>query len=96
MNGVKGRVDILNKKAGDVTIEFGGDDPQKLENARKAITDMLRRGYFITVRVGDEDRKVTEFDPATDTYTIMGVPDEQSKVNAKEHTATAIAPSAGG
>jgi hypothetical protein len=71
MNGV---LDVLNVGHGHLTFRFDKEDPAEVEKAKKVITDMLRRGYMLFVKVDGEQTRVREFDPATEEY-ILEEPD---------------------
>ena len=47
-----GSLQILNIGLGDIEFRFESGDPSEVEKARRAIDDMLRRGYTILVDDG--------------------------------------------
>lgn len=69
-----GALDVLNTGAGHLTFKFDKDNPENVEKAKKVITDMLKRGYMIFVKVNGEQVRVRQFDAATDEY-ILEEPD---------------------
>lgn len=69
---------ILNVGDGDTKLTFDPDKPAERERAKRIVTEMLRRGYTIVVRMegGDGDpwyTRVQAFDPATCEYVIEGL-----------------------
>lgn len=65
-----GELSVLNCAAGDINIKFDKDDPKDVENARKMIQDMQRRGYIIFIQDGKETKRVDGFDPKTCEYIL--------------------------
>ena len=68
-------------------IIFSKDDPIELDRAKRAVTDMLKRGFVLFVHgEGKEMYRVLEFDPAKEEYVIADVPCATSEepVAAKE------------
>ena len=77
-----GVVSILNVGEGDTKLTFDKSKPEEVKRARKAVTDMVRRGFCLLVQVGTRKgeplyQRVKEFDPKTDEYIIAGVSDER-------------------
>lgn len=77
------KLGILNVGAGDTSLSFDPANPAEVERAKQAIVDMLRLGYAIMVRVGEQDgepiyRRAKGFDPATCEYLIVGAPEAGS------------------
>lgn len=106
-----GMLDVLNVGAGHLTFRFDKNDAEETGKARKVITDMLKRGYMIFVKVGGEQKRVRAFDAATDEY-ILEEPDvipeptsaavekktslRRGRVPMRRGHATAVGPTAGG
>lgn len=98
---VPGQLDVLSTGRGHMSLNFNADDPKDVEKARKTVEDMLKRGYAIFADTGDgEMKRVTKFDPKTDTYEIRETPTGNKKAtkkaDAKKSHTTAVAPTAGG
>ncbi len=79
-----GTLGILSVGAGDTTLSFDKRNPAEVERACRIVTDMLRKGYAILVRVGEQNgepiyRRAKAFDPETCEYIIDGVPDVQKQ-----------------
>lgn len=110
-----GEIGILNVGAGDTKLSFDPAKPAECKRAAKVVGDMLKRGYAILVQVGSDDkgplyRRAEAFDPETNEYLIVGVPDEPVpekaprgrpklktvRVAAARTSAVAVARSAGG
>jgi hypothetical protein len=93
-----GSLSILNVGLGDIEFRFDTGDPAEVEKARRAIEDMLGRGYTILVDDGaGQLRRATGFDLARGVYIIDKVPGEPAReVPMTGATATGIAPTAGG
>jgi hypothetical protein len=92
-----GSLSILNIGVGDIEFRFDTGDPAEVERAKRAIEDMLRRGYAILVDDGSGLRRATGFDPARGLYIIDKVPGEPAReVPMTGAAATGIAPTAGG
>jgi hypothetical protein len=87
-------IDVLNTGYGDFELSFDPDKPDEVQKAKETITDMLKRGYAIFVRQGDETRRVRKFDADRNVYIIGSTPAEE--VPAAETRATAVGRSAGG
>jgi hypothetical protein len=72
---------ILNVGEGDTKITFDKDNPKELERSRRIVTDMLKLGYAILVRISAPDakpkyRRAVGFDPTLDEYIVTDVPAE--------------------
>jgi hypothetical protein len=100
---------ILNVGEGDTKLTFDKEKPGEVERTRRVITDMLKLGYAILVRVGTtragkpKYRRAVGFDPTSDEYYVQDVPPEAPKkrgrprrVPASGTPAIAVARSAGG
>lgn len=87
-------IDVLNTGYGDFEMTFNPDKPDEVQKAKETITDMLKRGYAIFVRQGDETRRVRKFDMDRNVYIIGSTPAEE--VPAAETRALAVGRSAGG
>lgn len=70
---------VLNIGVGDTKLTFDRDKPEELERTRRIVTDMLKLGYAILVKIGGTEtkpdfRRATGFDPEHDEYLISDVP----------------------
>ena len=91
-----GKLDILNISKGHLELTFDGTQPEAVETARKAITDMLARNYLIVITdAAGKEHKVTGFDPDRNCYIIKEI-GGTTEVPITEALATAVAPAAGG
>jgi hypothetical protein len=104
-----GYVDVLNCMEGHMKFSFDKNIPEEVEKAKKAIMEMMGRGYMIFVEEGGEQKRVKKFDPETDTY-ILEEPEPDPEITTevkkgkrtgrrvplKGAKATGIAPTAGG
>jgi cysteinyl-tRNA synthetase len=87
-------IDVLNTGYGDFELRFNPNKPDEVQKAKETITDMLKRGYAIFVRKGDETFRVRKFDVDRNVYIIGSTPAEE--IPAAETRATAVGRSAGG
>lgn len=87
-------IDVLNTGYGDFELRFNPNSPEEVQKAKETITDMLRRGYAIFVKKGDETFRVRKFDPDKNVYIIGSTPAEEVPIT--ETKATAVGRSAGG
>lgn len=72
---------VLNVRDGDNKLTFDPEKPIERERAARIVTDMLRRGYAIIIRVGGREHRVKEFDPNTCQYVIEGLsPEEEAEI----------------
>lgn len=85
---------MLNTGYGDFELRFDPDKPDEVQKAKETITDMLKRGYAIFVRKGEDTFRVRKFDPDKNVYIIGSTPAEE--VPIAETKATAVGRSAGG
>ena len=69
-----GTVAILSVGGGDVRLSFKSQDPVETDRARRAVTDMLARGYVLFVESPEGLRKVESFDPEAEVYILADVP----------------------
>jgi hypothetical protein len=65
-----GFLSVLNVGAGDLKMTFDKDKPGDVERARRAIEDMLRRGYMIFLEGPDGLERVRAFDPTSMSYVV--------------------------
>jgi hypothetical protein len=89
-----GGVHILNVGEGDRRLTFDAQNPADRDRAQRIITDMLKQGYAVLVRVGDDEsgpvyRRATGFDPRYCEYVIPNAPEipgaaKKSPSNADE------------
>ncbi len=87
-------IDVLNTGYGDFEMSFNPDKPDEVQKAKETITDMLKRGYAIFVRQGEETFHVRKFDANRNVYIIGSTPAEEIPI--AEARATAVGRSAGG
>lgn len=87
-------IDVLNTGFGDFELSFNPDKPDEVQKAKETITDMLKRGYAIFIRQGQETFRVRKFDADKNVYIIGSTPSEEVPVAATR--ATAVGRSAGG
>jgi len=87
-------IDVLNTGYGDFELRFDPDKPDEVQKAKETITDMLKRGYAIFVRQGQETFRVRKFDANKNAYIIGSTPAEE--VPIAETKAIAVGRSAGG
>lgn len=87
-------IDVLNTGYGDFEMRFDPDKPDEVQKAKETITDMLKRGYAIFVRQGQETFRVRKFDVNRNVYIIGSTPAEE--IPATTTVATAVGRSAGG
>lgn len=106
-----GELAILNVGDGDTRITFDPAKPDELIRAKRIVTDMLRLGYAIMVKVGDVWQRAKDFDAERCEYIVEDVPAEGSaaakppkrrgtrgrrRVPARGTPAVSVARSAGG
>ena len=71
---------ILNVGEGDTKISFDKSKPEELARTRRIVTDMLKLGYAILVKVGETKggkpkyRRAVGFDAEHDEYLVIDVP----------------------
>jgi hypothetical protein len=87
-------IDVLNTGYGDFELSFDPNKPDEVQKAKETLTDMLKRGYAIFVRQGQEFLRVRKFDADRNVYIIGSTPAEE--VPIAETRATAVGRSAGG
>ena len=87
-------IDVLNTGYGDFELRFDPNKPDEVQKAKETITDMLKRGYAIFVRQGEQTLRVRKFDADKSVYIIGSTPAEE--VPIAETRAIAVGRSAGG
>lgn len=87
-------IDVLNTGYGDFELRFDPNKPDEVQKAKETITDMLKRGYAIFIRHGNETFRVKKFDVNRNVYIIGSTPAEEVPIT--EAKATAVGRSAGG
>ena len=87
-------IDVLNTGYGDFELRFDPNKPDEVQKAKETITDMLKHGYAIFVRQGEQTFRVRKFDPDKNAYIIGSTPAEEIPI--AETRATAVGRSAGG
>lgn len=71
-----GDLDVLNCGAGHLELKFDKSNAMETEKARRAVTDMLKRGYALFLRgEGETFVKVEAFDPERDCYIVSDTPE---------------------
>ena len=68
---------MLNTGYGDFELRFDPNKPDEVQKAKETITDMLKRGYAIFVRQGQETLRVRKFDVNKNVYIIDSTPAEE-------------------
>lgn len=81
MNAINGTLSILNVGAGDVVVSFDPANPKERKRAARIVTDMMRQGFAILVKVGEQDgeplyQRAKGFDPERAEYIVVGGPEE--------------------
>lgn len=72
---MNGNLEILNTGHGDLKLSFNPDNPIERDRAKRAVQDMLRRGFVLFIEGGDGKlTRVESFDEATCSYIIADVP----------------------
>lgn len=77
---------VLSVNEGDKRLSVDPDDPEGRERLAETVTDLLRKGYQISVVIGrDKDgqeirAKVTQFDRQTLEYVVEGTTGEQDEI----------------
>ncbi|HET8777938.1 MAG TPA: hypothetical protein VFN76_09795 [Candidatus Limnocylindria bacterium] len=93
---MSGSLSVLNVGAGDIRIDFTGADEMEKIRAKRIISDMLRRGYALFVKLADGTyRRALRFDPEAEVYVIADLDTEAADASDgdQEATSTAGAPS---
>jgi hypothetical protein len=103
-----GYLDVLSCHRGHLHINFDKADPLEAERAKRVIKDMMRRGYSLFVETEGGLRKVTKFDPETESYVIADGPEKPAettkkrgayrtrKVRMQDAKVTGVGPTSGG
>jgi hypothetical protein len=86
---VNATLSILTVGTGDTTLSFDKDKPLERERAARIVADMLKRGYAILVKAGEDKdgeplyARAKAFDANTCEYLISGLsPAEEAKIAA--------------
>ena len=87
-----GTIGVLNVGAGDTKLTFDPNKPEERAHAAKVVTDMLRRGYALLVRVGELEgepiyQRAYAFDADKFEYMIREVPIDDPETLDKTHPA---------
>ena len=100
-----GDLAILNCSDGDTRLSFNSDVPDEVARAKVIVEDMLKRGYCISIVVGDKMERVKAFGATKNEY-VIDAPDPEAPakrrggrrkgVPTKSTRAYAVAPTAGG
>ncbi len=94
----EGTIAVLNVAEGDLKVSF---DPANADEAKKAktmVVEMIKNGYAVMVKDGNEYVRVKKFDPDKGVY-VIGDKDKKKKgreIPATKAKAVGIAPRAGG
>lgn len=99
-----GTLAVLDVHKGDLKITFDKENPQEAADAKRMISDMLKRGYIILAKDPDsgEEKRVTGFDPEVDAYVVREERVGEKKgpltrlLKRDQTEATVIPPTAGG
>jgi len=72
-----GMLSVLNVGHGDLTLSFDASNQAERNRAKRIVEDMLKRGYAILVKVGEQDgepifKRAKAFDPNTCEYIVSG------------------------
>jgi hypothetical protein len=76
---------VLSVSEGDKLIKVNPEDPASRKHFAEIVTDLLRKGYLISVLTGHDDEgreiraKVTEFDPNTLEYLVENTTPEEDE-----------------
>jgi hypothetical protein len=100
-------VSVLCIGAGDIQLSFNPDNPDEVKDTKAIIEDMMKKGYGIMVKVGEDAdgdtlyKRAVGFDAERNEYLVIGVPGDKKKkgkerIKADETTAIAKPPSAKG
>lgn len=82
-----GELSVLNCGEGDIKVSLDRDRPEEVAKAKKIISDMMKRGYFIFIDEGDGKlKRVRRFDPTKAEYIIQE--GDAANVDQKETKAT--------
>lgn len=68
-----GVLEVLSVGKGDLKLTWDPDKPEDLDNARKTIEEMLRKGYSIFVETDVGPARVQRFSPERMEYIIREV-----------------------
>jgi hypothetical protein len=70
-----GQIDVLNVGSGHLELHYNLNDPVELERAKRAVEDMIKRGFILFVHGQDEKlMRVESFDAQKNVYVIGDVP----------------------
>lgn len=78
-----GMLEVLSVGKGDLKLSLGGG-PEDVENARKIIEEMLRKGYGIFVETDRGLTRVKKFNPKRMTYVISEIVEPEPTKQAAE------------
>lgn len=81
-----GGLDVLNCNLGDLKLSFDPANPVQMDRAKRAVRDMLRRGYVIFVEVDGKLHRVKQFDESKCEYIITDAPGVESDDDDNEST----------
>ncbi|MBS0418013.1 MAG: hypothetical protein JSR66_09890 [Proteobacteria bacterium] len=89
MHGQTG-LSILSVGEGDTRLKVDPEDPASRERFTKVVTDLLRKGYLISVVTGHDEEgreiraRVTEFDPEALEYLVENTSPEEDEALQQE------------
>lgn len=86
-----GMLEVLSVGKGDIKLTLDGG-PGEVENARRLIEEMLRKGYGIFVETDEGLARVKEFNPHRMTYVISEFVDEPAAEPADDVAGAPPAP----
>lgn len=70
------QIDILNTGHGHAEIKFDVTKTEEVDKARRAVVDMLKRGYVLLIHAADGSTvRVKSFDPKINCYIIDDIPE---------------------
>lgn len=71
----EGKIDVLNTGHGHLELKCDPANPVEMDRAKRAVADMLRRGYVLFVEGGDGALiRVEQFDEKHGKYIVSDVP----------------------
>ena len=88
------QLDILNSYKGHdpEVITINDDDPARRAKLAQKVTALIRDGFLVALADG---QKIKGYDPKTNEW-LVGAHKSLLRVHAKDKSATAVGPSAGG
>lgn len=90
-----GMLEVLSVGKGDIKLTIDGSNPDEVNDARKVIEEMLRKGYGIFVETDKGLTRVKKFNPKRMTYVISEVVENAEEQPAGKRTRDRDIPVAG-